>query len=125
MNNQSPLFLDPANDDYHLTKDSPCRDAGDNDAPELPDTDIDGELRILDGIVDIGADEYSAPICKADFSGDKHVDDTDLEIFSLAMGETDCTWWPPLCVCDTDSDGDVDGVDLTVLVSEFGRSDCP
>ena len=125
LNNEDPLFVDPANDNFHLTKESHCRDAGDNDAPELPDTDIDGELRILDGFVDIGADEYSAPLCRTDFNGDKNVDVTDLDIFSFAMGEADCTWWPPLCVCDTDGDDDVDATDLAVLVAEFGRSDCP
>ena len=125
LKNEDPLFVDPVNGDFHLTKESPCRDAGDNDAPELPDTDIDGELRILDGFVDIGADEYSAPPCRADFDGDNFFDDTDLNILSFAMGEIDCTWWPVLCVCDTDGDDDVDGVDLKVLISEFGRSDCP
>jgi hypothetical protein len=74
------LFLDPdgpdnvlgtEDDDLHLTAGSPCIDAGDNAAPNLPSTDIDGDNRRIDDptvpdtgngdppIVDIGADEFS------------------------------------------------------------------
>lgn len=48
--------------DLHLTDLSPCIDAGDPSAPG--DTDIDGEIRIVDGdldgtpTIDIGADEF-------------------------------------------------------------------
>jgi hypothetical protein len=62
LNNEDPLFVDYASGDYHLTKGSPCKDAGGNNAPELPLTDIDGESRIIDGVVDMGADEYLVPL---------------------------------------------------------------
>lgn len=50
-----PLFVDPADDDYHLRAGSPCIDAG-TDAGVT--TDIDGDPRPIGAGVDIGADEY-------------------------------------------------------------------
>jgi len=38
--NTDPLFIDPANEDYHLTENSPCIDAGDPDFPFDPDGTI-------------------------------------------------------------------------------------
>ena len=56
---RAPLFAD---DSYQLLADSPCIDAGDNDAWMWEATDLQGNLRILPGIsewkVDIGAYEY-------------------------------------------------------------------
>lgn len=53
-----PLFADAPSDDYHLTVNSPCRDTGDNTAPSLPDEDLEGDPRIADSTVDMGADEF-------------------------------------------------------------------
>ena len=54
-----PLFVSEVGRDFHLKASSPCIDAGDNSAPDLPATDIDGDARIINGIVDMGADEYT------------------------------------------------------------------
>jgi hypothetical protein len=59
-----PLFTNPTQGDYHLQKGSPSIDSGDNLAPNLPDKDLDGHPRILDGsgkgtaIVDMGVYEF-------------------------------------------------------------------
>jgi len=54
-----PLFVDAANGDYHLLDGSPCRDAGDNSlVPPEVTTDLDGNPRIQNGTVDMGAYEY-------------------------------------------------------------------
>jgi hypothetical protein len=53
-----PVFVESAIGDYHLTYTSPCREGGDYDAPNLPWTDFEGDLRDPCGIPDIGADEF-------------------------------------------------------------------
>ena len=52
-----PLFVDEANGNYHLTAESSCVDAGIN-LYVNSETDLDGNPRIQNGLVDIGAYEY-------------------------------------------------------------------
>ena len=66
-----PVFVNPIGGDYHLNKDSPCIDKGNNEAFELPESDYEGDPRVFDGngdedaIVDIGADEYVISVITA------------------------------------------------------------
>jgi parallel beta-helix repeat protein len=61
-----PLFINPSTGDYHLQPGSPSIDAGDNNAPQLPATDLDDNPRIFDGdhngsaIVDMGVYEFGS-----------------------------------------------------------------
>ena len=59
MIDADPLFVDAASDDFHLFCNSPCRDAGTNAPPVSADEDIEGDPRIVNGSMDIGADEFS------------------------------------------------------------------
>lgn len=55
-----PCLVDPDSNDYHLLPDSPCINTGDpNYVPDPNETDIDGELRVMLGRVDMGADEFN------------------------------------------------------------------
>ncbi len=58
------FFINPDPDqgesgDLHLMSDSPCRNAGLNPGEDFPETDMDGEARIFEEQIDIGADEYN------------------------------------------------------------------
>jgi len=67
-----PLFVSPASWDCHLRSGSPALDRGDNSPPGgLGPTDADGNPRIIDGTVDIGAYEGVATLFDDGFeSGD-------------------------------------------------------
>jgi len=54
-----PRFMDPADGDYRLRPDSPCVNAGQSQAWMNGATDLDGQPRLLDGLVDQGAFEFN------------------------------------------------------------------
>ena len=54
-----PFFVALLSGNFHLQSGSPAVDAGDNSAPGLRATDFDGDPRVLNSTIDIGADEYS------------------------------------------------------------------
>lgn len=56
-----PRFVDSGAGDYHLIPNSPCNNAGDPSGSYAGQTDIDGEPRVMNGRIDIGADECSEP----------------------------------------------------------------
>jgi hypothetical protein len=56
-----PLFANLSAGDYHLSAASPCINAG-NNSGITNSTDLDGNLRIVGGTVDVGAYEFQSPI---------------------------------------------------------------
>lgn len=64
---QNPLLIDPANANFHIDPHSPAINAGENSIlPTDPNsgeliikTDFEGDPRIIEEVVDIGADEYN------------------------------------------------------------------
>jgi hypothetical protein len=99
---------------------------------EVPNTPSDECLVKISGVNGDNSDEngvvftITPPVCKADFNVDKIVNETDLYLFSIAMGDANCSWWPTHCDCDSEGDdNDIDGADLSILADEFGREDCP
>ena len=57
-----PLFVDPNNDDYHIMTGSPCIDVGDNSVVDANIPDLDGNPRIMNDVVDMGAYEFLGPL---------------------------------------------------------------
>jgi hypothetical protein len=56
----APAFVNPTAGDFRLQADSPCINAGRNLYASSPD--LDGNLRIVGGTVDIGAYEFQSPV---------------------------------------------------------------
>ena len=57
--NADPCFVNPDSNDYHLLLDSPCIDAGyPNYVANPNETDLDGNPRVINCRVDMGAYEY-------------------------------------------------------------------
>ncbi len=89
-----PLFM--GGGDYHLNTGSPCKDAGDNDPPGLPPTDKDGQPRVMDGTVDMGAFEYLGAVATvAHFSGAPISAPAPLTVFftDQSIGTVDSWFW--------------------------------
>jgi hypothetical protein len=112
-----PCFVDAGANNYHLSPNSPCIDAGDPSfVPDPNETDIDGEPRILDGnadgndIVDMGADEfYWSP---ADFDRNEIVNFIDYAILASA-------WLTNAPNISLDNDNDVDMNDLARFCDDW------
>jgi hypothetical protein len=97
-------------EDFHLYSGSPCIDTGSNSVAGIPDKDIDGKPRFIDGDgdeymtvqVDMGAYEHG-DICEYDFLKDLDTDGGDLTGYL----------------------SDPEGLDLSILAEDFGRDNCP
>lgn len=57
----APLFVDEGSGDLRLQSDSPCINAGNNSYATASGTDLDGNLRVVGGTVDVGAYEFQSP----------------------------------------------------------------
>ena len=91
-----PKFHDPENGDYRLSADSPALDAGTNEAVTDSDaTDLDGNPRIINGTVDIGAYERNtAPLHPADTNEDSIITLDEFNAYNTAWRAND-TWPTP------------------------------
>jgi parallel beta-helix repeat protein len=118
--NINPSFLDAGTGNYHLHWDSSCINAGDPTGKYTGQTDIDGEPRVIYGLVDMGADEVY-PIA-GDFEPDEDVDIADFCI--LADSWLRSCYKPEWCSnCDIDQNGQVDFSDFAIFANRwfFGK----
>ena len=55
------MFVNPTNGDYRIVRTSPCFNSGINQDWMINGVDLDGNARICNIMVDMGAYEYSRP----------------------------------------------------------------
>ncbi len=77
-----PFFSDILSNDYHLEGDSPVIGAGTISAGNEPKTDFDGDPRIVNNAIDIGADEYRSTSLLSLSSRSLHFGDQDVSTTS-------------------------------------------
>jgi predicted outer membrane repeat protein len=101
--------------DYHLQADSPCTDAGDpNYVTDANDFDIEGNMRVLNCRVDMGAYEY-VPERYFDLNSDGIVNLGDFAILAFYWADSNCVC-PDRCEgCDFDESGIIDKTDLRIF----------
>ena len=114
----NPLFVNPllpstapsSGGDYHLESDSPAINHGDNSLV-IGAFDIDGESRIQQTIVDIGADERLSPY---DVNYDGKVSPTDVIFVLNRIGLTPTGLDAP---ADVNRDGQITEVDAQLIIA--------
>ena len=115
---EDPRLVNPTVNNFHLRFDSPCRNSGDNYEWSLSgiNLDFDREERMQEGIVDLGADEFSGVTC-FDLDQDGYLDevcggdDCDDGEVSVHPGGTE--------VCGDLVDQDCSGSDLECPPADF------
>jgi len=131
-----PLLVDSISGDYHLAAQSPCINSGDpNYIPTAAETDIDGDSRVINGLIDIGADEFSegVPVIRTSplemyFSCYKGQGDPEPQILTIRnIGTDTINWeviedcaWLAVDPCNGESSGEVD--EVTVRIDTSGLS---
>ena len=135
---ETPDIDESLNDDYgdlRLRPDSPAVDAGSNDLLPADEFDLDGDgdvteplpfdhdgnPRIQNGTVDMGAYEYVAPaLVPGDLNGDGMVGGDDLDIVRANWGRSVVAG--SLLDGDPSGDGVVGGDDLDIVRANWGNT---
>jgi hypothetical protein len=125
-----PVFVDPdgpdndpdtwEDNDYHLSADSPCIDAGEPGYyGDWGRTDIDNQMRVWNDRVDMGVDEFGSYVY-GDLNCDGVIDPFDIDPFVLALTNPAgyAAAWPNCNIMNADcnGDGEVNAFDIDPFV---------
>jgi hypothetical protein len=120
-----PCFVDMSAGNLRLRPESLCIDAGDNSAPNLQPTDLDGHPRIIDGdcnnigVIDMGAYEFDLAYF-GDFDDNCSVDFFDFSILAQAwMTQEGEPGWDWVCDISDPPDNYIDWRDLVVIAENW------
>ncbi len=105
-----PCLADVDANNLHISPGSPCIDAADPCNNPLDETDIDGEDRVINDRVDIGADEFYWS--KTDYNKSGYVDFIDYAMFASSWQTEDAN-------VTLDDDNDVDNDDLALFCQDW------
>lgn len=127
--NLNPNFVYADHNNFHILSISPCINAGDPNDPNssTSQVDIDNEVRVLQGRVDIGADEldYVCDTCSGDLNGDGYVTNSDLALMLHSLANTDENWYPAGSgqgCHDLNSDGYITSSDYAILTTNLANA---
>lgn len=89
-----PGFYDPDNGDYHLSASSPAINSGTNETVASSETlDLDGNSRVIDGTIDIGAYERNlTALHPADTNGNSEISQDEFDLYNQAWRANEA--WP-------------------------------
>jgi len=133
-----PNFAYDDPNDYHLGPDSPCIDVGhdpNEDGTYYDNLDIDGNVRVYNGRVDMGADEYTCDDIynDVDWNSDRIVDTQDIVELAnawLSYGPFDendpntYNWNPDCDIQPENGDWDIDYGDFAVFGTQWLWEPC-
>jgi len=111
-----PNFIDFQNGDYRLLHDSPCFNAGTNEAWMAGIPDLSYQDRIIDGTVDIGAYEIGKLICEFNAEPLSGIVPLHVNFYSIVSGTNVVNvyfFW------DFDNDGKYDSTGLWQDITQF------
>lgn len=117
LHNVDPMFVPTSN--FRLSFNSPCINSGNPNTANLPDTDIDGQPRIVENVVDMGASEYQG------FTGNNQEKEMEVIIFpNPSNGD--------FSVCNNNLNNSeivvlsvIDMLGKTMLVQSYNQIDSP
>jgi len=124
-----PCFVNPDSNNFHLTDDSACINAGDPNGDYSGEFDIDDEYRSREGDVDVGADEAGptcwgcATQCHGDADCDGFVDTADWPPYRDGYGHSypEQEYLDNVCG-DFTRDGTIDNTDWAEYRDNYGTS---